>query len=110
MRKTFLTLQKYISEIYFRLKTFQKNLRNIDVESIITSSLNDPETNSLACQIIITVDGFVDREVAENLLSNIATLYILVRTFSKERYIMEKHNNNQERKGGLRKGLKKANK
>ena len=66
--------------------------------------------HSLLDQIIITVDGFVDREVAENLLSNSVTLYIRVRSFSKARYIMEKHNNNQERKCGLRKGLKKANK
>ena len=98
-----------IAEKYFRLKTNQKNLRNTDIEYIISSSLSDPETNSLLDQIIITVGGFVDREVAENLPSNIVTLYIRVRSFSKARYIMEKHNNNEERKGGLGKGLKKAN-
>ena len=67
---------------YFRLKTNQKNLRNLNIEYIISSSLSDPETNSSLDQIIITVDGFVDREVAEN-RSNIVIRVYLCHLFRK---------------------------
>ena len=97
------------TETYFRSLTSAKGLRNIDIEQILTKSLKDVEIKASFNKILEEADTKVMPDIAKNMLFNIISLYVRVRSFSKARSILEKHRIKEQstKAKALRKNIKR---
>ena len=100
-----------IVEQTYRVETSMNLLKKIDTKNMVIALLKNPGIQSLYNAIVSGVAIFCDKEVKENLLEKMISLYLRVRAFSTAKDKIQKYRNEQKQsksKKGLRKSLKKA--
>lgn len=99
-----------IVEERYRVETCNKTLFKIDTKQMVTTLLRNADIRSLYNGIAGNMFISLDKELKENLLEKMISLYLRVRAFSTAKDTIQKYRNEQKKtkSKGLRKSLKKA--
>ena len=99
-----------VSELTFRKNTNKDNVTCLPVDTIVNEVLASPLVQSLWSNIIQNCDGQISKECQSLCWENVVKLYVIVRSFSFAKDIVNKYKLGQrtQKTKALRKELKKA--
>lgn len=99
------------TENYFRAATAKSGLQSIDINSIIMKSINDVATVSAYNTLVSDSELVICKNVGKDVLQNIVSLFVRVRSFSFAKDVIQKHKMKakQVKAKALRKEITRAN-
>jgi hypothetical protein len=100
------------TEHYFRAFTSKADSRNINITTIVHSSVHDEEVISSFNSLTSSSELVTEDSVGKDVLNSIVNLYVKVRSFSFAKDIVQKHKikTKQTKAKALRKEISRANK